>query len=98
MQFWTSHVTIVMDVSAHENSMESPVIEAMIGRMSIDKELPISAHFLRSHPENGREETVVQGHLRCLIKDEPGIFLERYGKDLTQEELHIFRDQSGDVT
>jgi hypothetical protein len=68
--------------------VETGRIRALIERLSCDDQLPISAKFLRDHPQ--RELSDVQKHLARLITSEPGIFLERYGSQLTVDELKPF--------
>lgn len=71
-------------VSQHEE------IRTLLQRMSHNADLPVSAHFLRSN-ENARDPCVLHAHLESLLLREPGIFLERYGMDLSVNELRSFK-------
>lgn len=64
-------------------------IRTLLERMSQTADLPVSAHFLRSN-ENARDPCVLHAHLESLLHREPGIFLERYGMDLSVNELRSF--------
>jgi hypothetical protein len=45
-------------------------------------------------PQLSKEET--QRHLEVLLKEDPALFLERYGQLLAQNELLLFKDLQHD--
>ena len=69
--------------------VEDTSVRTLLDRLCRDADLPVSASFLRN-TSNARDPAVLHAHLESLLLREPGIFLERYGMNLSMQELQAF--------
>jgi hypothetical protein len=63
-------------------------------RLSKDDTLVIPTHMLRDRLYPSQQE--LEGYLQSLLRRDPAVFLERYGKQLTSAELALFEQLCSD--
>jgi hypothetical protein len=66
------------------------MLKLALERISTEESLPLSESFLRTRHLKSLQPKDIIDHLEGLLHRDPGVFLERYGDRLSEEELQDF--------